>query len=145
MNAKKIIYFLLLVVTLLSCDNDDGNAVNENVCNYAGLTAEILGTQTLIPEAQLQTDYFPNNDGAGQGAVEVFDTVNRGDTFVVTRATADGAIDTNPEIRINNIDYAGTVTCQRWNTGVGEELRFDIVLNSGDEAELCVVIDFVKP
>lgn len=138
---------LILVITLFlfNCDNDDGNAPNINICNYQGLSASINGTLTLIPEGQLQTDYFPNNDGANMAAVEVFETTNPGDTFVVTRALTVGAIDNNPEIRIGNIDYTGIVTCQRAGTLVGEELRFDIVLSTGEEAELCVIIDNVTP
>jgi len=120
-------------------------APNQAICNYQGLTAVLGGTLTLIPEAQLQTDYFPNNDGVGMPAVEVFYTTVPGSTFLVTRALTVGAIDASPEIRINNIDYTGVVTCQRAGTAVGEELRFDIVLSTGEEAELCVIIDNVTP
>lgn len=139
------ILLLTLTLAFLNCDNDDGNAPNTNVCNYQGLTALIVSTQTLIPEAQLQTDYFPNNDGPGLAAVEIWYTTNPGDTFIVTRALTVGATDSNSEIRIDNQDYTGVVTCQRAGTAVGEELRFDIVLDTGEEAELCVVIDNVNP
>jgi len=131
---------LVLTITLFNCDNDDGNAPNINVCNYQGLTADIGGTQTLIPESDLQTDYFPNNT-PGVPAVEVWDTTNPGDTFIVTTALTLGAIDTNPQIRIGNVDYTGTVTCQRAGSAVGDELRLDVVLSIGGEAELCVIID----
>lgn len=136
---------VLVLITLFNCDNDDGNAPNENVCNYQGLTAEINSTQTLIPESDLQTDYFPNNDGPGMPAVEVWSTASPGDTFIVTRSVTDGAVDANPEIRIGTVDYTGTVTCQRGNSAVGDEMRFDIVLSNGSEAELCVIIDTVTP
>ncbi len=136
---------VLLLINFLSCDNDDGNAPNQNACNYQGLTALIGSNQTLIPESDLQTDYFPNNDGPGQPAVEVWDTTNPGDTFVVTRAVTAGAIDNNPEIRIAGTDYTGTVTCQIGGSAVGDELRLDIVLSNNNEAELCVIIDNVTP
>jgi len=144
-TTLKSVLLLLLTLTFLNCDNDDDNAANVDVCNYEGLTAEINGTITLIPENELYTHYFPNNDGPGAPAVEVGYTTNLGNTFVVTRALTVGAIDTNPEIRIDDVDYAGVVTCQRANSAVGEELRFDVVLTGVGEAELCVVIDEVTP
>lgn len=144
-TTLKFLFLLTFMLILFNCDNDDNTAPNLNVCNYQGLTANISGTQTLIPEANLTTDYFPNNDGPGMAAVEVFDNTNPGDTFVVTRALTVGAVDNNPEIRIGNIDYTGVVTCQRTGAVVGEELRFDIVLSNGEEAELCVLIDSVTP
>lgn len=141
----KSLIFLAFTLILFNCDNDDSTAPNTNVCSYQGLTALIGTTQTLIPEANLTTDYFPNNDGPGMAAVEVYDNTNPGDTFVVTRALTVGAVDSNPEIRIGTVDYTGTVTCQRAGSAVGSELRLDIVLSSGEEAELCVLIDSVTP
>lgn len=141
----KPLFLVLFILILFNCDNDDNTAPNVNVCNYQGLTALIGSTQTLIPEVNLTTDYFPNNDGPGQAAVEVYDNTNPGDTFVVTRALTVGAVDNSPEITINNTSYTGTVTCQRAGSTVGSELRFDIVLSSGEEAELCVSIDSVTP
>lgn len=146
----KRLFFVMIASSLFifSCNNDDnGNAPNENVCNYEGASIEDQNnnTQILIPESSLTTDYFPNNDGPGMPAVEVFDNSAPGDTFVVTRALTVGDMDTSPEIRINNIDYTGTVTCQRTGSAVGDELRFDLVINGLGEAELCVVIDEVTP
>lgn len=145
---KKIFILCVSILLSFSCDNDDnGNAPNENSCTFQGATIEDLNnnTQTLIPESDLQTDYFTNNDGPGQPAVEVFDTTVPGNTFVVTRALTVGAVDSNPEIRINNVDYTGTVTCQRTGSIVGDELRFDLIINGLGEAELCVIIDNVTP
>ena len=148
---KSTIKYLVLVVFALSifnCDNDDGDPVtspNEDVCNYQGLTALINNTHTLIPEAELQTDFFPNNDGPGIPAVEVFYTTNPGSTFIVTRAVTLGAVDSNPGIKIDDVDYSGVITCQRAGSAVGDELRFDILLDNGSEAELCVIIDDVNP
>jgi len=141
----KTALLLVLTLSLYNCDNDDGNAPNTNGCTYQGLTANISGTVTLIPESELQTDYFPNNDGPGIPAVEVYETTNPGDNFIVTRALTVGAIDSNPQIVINNQSHTGVVTCQLAGSAVGEELRFDIVLSSGEEVELCVIIDNVYP
>ncbi|OBX20136.1 MULTISPECIES: hypothetical protein [Bizionia] len=144
----KSLCLLVFALAIFNCDNDDGDPLtspNENVCNYQGLTALINNTQTLIPEAELQTDYFPNNDGPGIPVVEVFYTTDPGTTFIVTRALTLGAVDSNPEIRIDGADYAGVITCQRAGSAVGDELRFDILLDNGFEAELCVIIDDVTP
>ena len=143
----KIILLLAITLTFFNCNNDDDNepAPNADICNYQGLTANILGTQTLIPESQLTTDYFPNGLGVGSPQVEVYDNVNLGANFIITNALAVGVIDNSPQIVINGILYPGVVTCQRAGNLVGEELRFDIVLASGEEAELCVIIDNVSP
>ena len=144
-SILKSILLLAITLTLFNCDNDDGNAPNISVCSYEGLTAEIQGTLTLIPASDLVTDYFPNNYGPGVGAYEVNQISNMGGTFVVTRAVTNGAVDSNPEIRINDTNYSGVVTCQRAGSAVGDEIRLDIVLASGEEVELCVVIDYVAP
>lgn len=143
---KHLCLAFLLIVTF-SCDNDDGNAPNTNGCAFAGLTVVDSGGNivAIFDEANLQTDYFPNNDGPNMAAVEVFETTNPGDNFIVTRALTVGAIDTNPEIRINNVDYTGTITCQLAGSAVGQELRFDIIVTGLGEAELCVIIDNVTP
>jgi len=147
-KTMKSLALLLFVLTIFNCDNDDGDPItspNEDVCNYQGLTALINNTHTLIPEAELQTDFFTDNDGPGIPAVEVFYTTTPGDTFIVTRAVTLGAVDSNPEIRIGDVDYGGVITCQRAGSAVGDELRFDILLDNGYEAELCVIIDVVNP
>ena len=141
----KSILLLAITLTLFNCDNDDGNAPNTSVCSYEGLTAEIPGTFTLIPETDLYTDYFPNNNGPGIGAYEVNQISNMGGTFFVTKAVTVGAVDSDPEIRINDTNYSGVVTCQRAGSAVGDEIRLDIVLASGEEVELCIVIDEVNP
>lgn len=146
-SILKIILLLVVAVTLFNCDNDDNDAPNTNVCNYQGVTIEDANgnVYTQIAASDLQTDYFHNNDGPGLAAVEVWDTTVPGQTFIVTRALTVGAVDTNPEIRINNIDYSGTITCQRAGSLVGEELRLDVVVNSLGEGEVCVTIDYVAP
>lgn len=141
----KLIFLTLFFLALYNCDNDDGNAPNINGCSFQGLTALIGSNQTLIAESNLQTDYFPNNDGPGLPAVEIFETTNPGQNFIVTRALTVGAIDNNPQITINNISYTGVVTCQIAGSAIGDELRLDIVLTGGGEAEFCVIIDSVIP
>lgn len=144
---KHFIFLLLSLVILSSCDNDDNGNANANACTFEGATILDLNdnTQTLIPESSLKTDFFPNNDGPGMPAIEVFDTTNLGQTFVVTRAVNTGEMDSNPEIRYLGTDYTGVVTCQRGGSAVGDELLLDVVINGVFEMELCVTIDEVTP
>jgi hypothetical protein len=146
-NTIKILVLMTLTMLNFSCDNDSNPSPNDNQCNYQGLTYNDANGNiiTQIPESDLKTEYYPNNDGPGQAAVEVWDTTNPGNTFIVTRALTVGAVDNNPEIKINGTNLTGTITCQRAGSAVGDDLRFDIVLTSGAEAELCVVIDTVNP
>ncbi|WP_456462508.1 hypothetical protein [Lutibacter sp.] len=139
----KIATILVLTVSLFSCDNDNNPSPNDTQCNYQGLTFLDTGnnTQTLIPETDLTTDFFPNNGGPGIPAVEIYG----GNPFVVftTNAVTVGATE-NINIIINGTTYPVTVTCQRAGTLVGEEFRFDVTANNV-EAEYCVVIDSVTP
>jgi hypothetical protein len=134
---------LLLIITTTSCDNDSNPSPNDTQCNYQGLTFldTSNNTQTLIPESDLTTDFFPNNGGPGIAAVEIYG----GNPFVVftTNAVTVGATE-NINIIINGTSYPVAVTCQRAGTLVGEEFRFDITANNV-EAEYCVVIDNVTP
>jgi len=54
--------FCLLVLTLVlfNCDNDDGNADNQDECNFAGFTFLDTSdnTQTLITEAEITTVFY---------------------------------------------------------------------------------------
>lgn len=136
---------VLVLINFLSCDNDDGNAPNENVCNYQGLTADINGTVTLIPESDLYTDYL--TAGSNGPEIEIYDVNNPGDfnfttTIVNETATGSGTIVLNGTA-YNNV----SVTCQRGVTGstgalVGDEFRFDVVdLNNNIEVEFCVIVD----
>lgn len=143
---KKLLKTLLLFTvtcTLINCDNDNGNAANETACNYQGFTFLDTNdnTQTLIPETDLVTDFFPNNGGPGIAAVEIYG----GNPFVVftTNAVTVGATE-NINLIINGNTYPVTVTCQRAGTLIGEEFRFDVTANNV-EAEYCVVIDSVNP
>ncbi|MGJ8683066.1 MAG: hypothetical protein ACSHWW_00485 [Nonlabens sp.] len=141
----KVSLLLFMSIAFLSCDNDDGMADNQNQCNYQGLTFFDGTTNTLLPEAQLQTELFPNNGGPGVAAVEVYETTNPGNIFLTTSAVTLNAVGPGT-LGINGTNYAVTVTCQRAGTAVGDEFRFDVVtVTGGFEGELCVVIDAVVP
>lgn len=145
----KTIFKLAIIVfgtIMISCDNDDGNAANQNLCVYEGLTyydTSNQNTQTLIPETNLTTDFFPNNGGVGVPAVEIYksDDISMVFTTNVVTLNASGIgdliINNGPSIQVN-------VTCQRAGTQIGDEMRFDITA-SGVEAEFCVTIDDVTP
>lgn len=139
----KIATILVITLLLFSCDNDNNPSPNDAQCNYEGLTFldTSNSTQTLIPESDLTTDYFPNNGGPGIAAVEIYG----GNPFVVftTNAVIVGATETI-NLLVNGTTYPVTVTCQRAGTLVGEEFRFDVTANNV-EAEYCVVIDSVNP
>lgn len=142
----KIIILLTLTFVFTQCDNDNGNSPNQNQCNYAGLTFldPNNNTQTLIPESDLTTDFFPNNNGPGNPGVEVYKTSNAGSVWFITNVVTLNATGIGT-LGINGNTYNVTVTCQRAGTAVGDEFRFDIVLSTGEESELCVVIDNVTP
>ncbi|NRD21379.1 hypothetical protein HNV08_15085 [Winogradskyella eckloniae] len=135
----KIILLLVLSIAVFSCDNDDGNADNQNVCNYEGFTFLDTqnNTQTLIAEADLTTDFFDTSSNGPE--VEIYQTANPGDFWFVTTVVAANTSGTG-SLSIGNTIHTVNVTCQRTGTGVGDEMRFDIT-GSGLEAEFCVVID----
>ncbi len=141
-KTKKLLPITLFLLSILfivtSCDNDSDPSPNDNQCNYQGLTYvdSSNNINTQIPESELQTDYFSSGPN-----VEVWDTTNPGATFIVTNALTVGAVDNNPQIKINDLNLTGVVTCQRAGNSVGDELRLDIVITGGAEVELCVVID----
>ncbi|PQJ31539.1 hypothetical protein BST92_06190 [Nonlabens arenilitoris] len=143
-SLLKVSLLLFISLTMLSCDNDDGMADNQSQCNYQGLTFDDGSTQTLIPEAQLQTELFPNNGGPGVAAVEVYETSNPSNIWLLTEAVTLNAVGPGT-LGINGTNYTVTVTCQRAGTAVGDEFRFDVVTTGGLEGELCVVIDAVIP
>jgi len=144
---KKTIHIVSIVLTILfigsGCDNEADPSPNDNQCNYEGLTFLDTNdnTQTLIPEADLTTELFPNNGGTGIPAVEIYG----GSPFVVftTNAVTVGATE-SINLIVNGTNYPVTVTCQRAGTAIGDEFRFDVVA-SNVEAEYCVIIDSVTP
>ncbi len=142
---KKILSILFILAVLLSCDNDADPSPNDTNCNYQGLT--FLDTnsnvQTLIPEADLTTTFFPNNGGTGVGGIEINKTSDPGNNWFTTDAVTLNATGTGT-IRVNGTTYNVNVLCQRAGTAVGDEFRFDIT-GGGVEAEFCVIIDIVTP
>jgi hypothetical protein len=138
-NILKTLLILSISFTLYNCDNDDGNAPNEDECEYAGFTFldTSNNTQTLIPEAELTTDFFHTSSNGPE--VEIYRTNDPGNFWFVTTATALNATGTG-QLSVDGTIYTVNVTCQRTGSAVGEEMRFDITA-SGLEAEYCVIID----
>jgi hypothetical protein len=142
MNKQKTIYLMALLISFFyftSCDNDDGNAPNQNICNYQGFTFLDTNnnTTTLIPESDLFTDFF--NTSSNGPEVEIYDTNNPGDFNFVTTVTSLNGTGTGT-LNYNGNTYTVNVTCQRTGNAIGDEMRFDITA-SGLEAEFCVIID----
>lgn len=150
MRTLKTLLILILAITFFNCSNDDdinNPPVNANGCNYQGLTFEdnANNTMTLIPESDLTTDFFPNNNGPGIAAVEIFQSSGTGSMVFVTDVVTLNAAGTGT-LMLNGTSYIVNVVCQIAGTTVGGEFRFDIVeptLNI--EAEFCVIIDAVIP
>ena len=141
----KHLILLILSIFIISCDNDDSNASNQNICVYDGLTY-LDNNQTnevLIPSTNLTTEYYPNSNGPGIPAIEIYKTDDISMVFttniVTLNATGVGSliINNGPPVTVN-------VACQRAGTQVGDEFRFDLTA-SGLEAEFCVTIDAVNP
>lgn len=135
----------IMAIMMMSCDNDNGNTPNQTVCTYEGLTYydNNQNTQTLIPEANLTTEYFQNTNGTNIPEVEIYKTDDISMVFttdvVTLNATGTGSLIINNDQAVNV-----TVTCQRSGSQVGDELRYDIT-HTGFEAEFCVTIDDVTP
>lgn len=136
---------LIALILLFGCDNDDGNAPNQNQCNFAGLTFtdNNNSTNTLLAEANLTTDFFPNQNGNGIGAMEVYETANPSNFWFMTDVVTLNASGT-ATMGIGGTNYTVNVVCQRAGNAVGEEFRYDIT-SGGIEGELCIVIDNVTP
>ena len=144
-TATVILFLSAILFIGVSCDNDSNPSPNDNQCNYQGLTFldTSNNTQTLIPETDLTTDFFPNGLGAGVGQVEIYKTANPSQMNFVTGVVTQGASGTGT-LMLNGTNYNVTVICQRAGTAVGDEFRFDVTA-SGVEAEFCVVIDNITP
>jgi hypothetical protein len=142
MNIKKSIYYigiLTIIFSFISCDNDDGNAPNQNTCNYQGFTFLDTNnnTNTLIAGSDLFTDFF--NTSSNGPEVEIYETNNPGNfNFTTTVVNLNGT--GTGILNYNGNTYTVNVTCQRTGNAIGQEMRFDLTA-SGLEAELCVIID----
>lgn len=135
----KPLFLLVFALLLFNCNNDDDNAPNSDKCNYQGFTFLDTSdnTQTLIPEADLTTDFFYTSSNGPE--VEIYNTANPGEFWFVTTVVDENATGTGT-LSLGGVNYAVNVTCQRTGNAVGEEMRFDITAN-GLEAEFCVIID----
>ena len=135
----KTLCLLVLTLVLFNCDNDDGNADNQDVCNFAGFTFLDTSdnTQTLITEAELTTDFYYTSSNGPE--VEIYKTAEPGDFWFVTTVVTENASGTGT-LSVDGTIYTVNVTCQRTGSAVGDEMRFDITA-SGLEAEYCVIID----
>ena len=138
-TLQKTLSILLLALSLINCNNDNGNAPNQTVCNYQGFTFLDTNnnTQTLIPEADLTTDFF--NTSSNGPEVEIYETNNPGNFNFTTTVTTLNATGTGT-LNFNGNTYTVNVTCQRTGSAVGDELRYDVTA-SGLEVEFCVIID----
>lgn len=130
------ILLLAITLTLFNCDNDDGNADNQDDCNYQGMSYLDTSdnTQILIPEADLTTDYFVTSSNGPEW--EIYGTTTGGDflTLVYSPGTS------TYEFIFNGTNYPVTITVQRDDNVLGGEIRCD-VSHSGFEIEYCVIID----
>lgn len=144
-TISKQVLIVLVILAFFNCDNDDGNTPNENVCNYQGLTAEINGTVTLIPESDLISSYITG--GSNGPEIEIYDFNNPGDFNFTTTVVDENATGTGTVVIDGNAYSNVTITCQRGVTGttgaaVGDEFRFDVVDNANNlEVEFCVIVD----
>jgi hypothetical protein len=138
-TIKKTLLLVLLITVSFSCDNDDGDADNQDTCDYAGFTFLDTqnNTQTLIPESDLTTDFYYTSSNGPE--VEIYQTATPGDFWFVTTVVDANGTGTG-SLSINNTIYTVNVTCQRTGSAIGEEMRYDITA-SGLEAEFCVIID----
>ena len=135
----KAAVLLFISITFFNCNNDDGNAANENQCNYQGLSYFLLPntTQNLIPESELTTDFIYTS--ANGPEVEIYKTDDPGNFWFLTNVVTANASGTGT-LNIGGVLHNVNVTCQRTGNAVGQEMRYDIT-SSSVEAEFCVIID----
>ncbi|MFD2909554.1 hypothetical protein ACFSX9_12515 [Flavobacterium ardleyense] len=131
---------LLISMAFFNCNNDDGNAANQDQCNYSGLSYVLSSntTKILIPETELTTDFF--NTSTNGPEVEIFKTDDPGNFWFLTTVVTANTTGTGT-LNLGGTVYPVNVTCQRTGNAVGQEMRYDIT-SSSLEAEFCVVIDF---
>lgn len=135
----KILFITVLSLSLSNCDNDDGNADNQNVCNYQGMSYLDTNdnTQILIPESGLTTDVFLTTINGREW--EIFGFTPNGD-FLSLSWSESGT----EEFLFNGDNFPVSISEIRNDNVVGGELRAD-VSHSGFEIEYCVIIDQVTP
>jgi len=145
-TIKKISLVVIVLFGVMSCNNDDGAATNQDDCNYQGFSYldNNNNDQTLLPESELNTQYFPNASNGPYGApgIEIASYTSSPTLFFTTNV-----IDLNIS-GIGRITIDGgeeeivTVTCQRAGTTIGDEVRYDVAYGN-IEVEFCVIIDEV--
>ncbi|RLJ69134.1 hypothetical protein CLV86_0528 [Lacinutrix venerupis] len=140
---------IVALVLFTSCNNDDdvnNDATNETQCNYQGFSYldSNNNDQTLIPESELNTQYFPNASNGPNGApgIEIVSYTGSTTLFFTTNVIALNDTGTGLITIDNGTEQTVTVTCQRAGTAVGDEVRLDVV-NGSVEVEFCVIIDEV--
>ncbi|MBB3124765.1 hypothetical protein FHS04_002292 [Mesoflavibacter sabulilitoris] len=140
---------IVALVLFTSCNNDDdvnNDATNETQCNYQGFSYldNNNNDQTLIPESELNTQYFPNASNGPYGApgIEIASYTGSTTLFFTTNVIALNDTGTGLITIDNGTEQTVTVTCQRAGTAVGDEVRLDVVYGSV-EVEFCVIIDEV--
>lgn len=140
---------IVALVLFTSCNNDDdvnNDATNETQCNYQGFSYldNNNNDQTLIPESELNTQYFPNASNGPYGApgIEIASYTGSTTLFFTTNAITLNDTGTGLITIDNGSEQTVTVTCQRSGTAVGDEVRLDVVYGSV-EVEFCVIIDEV--
>ncbi|AUC77040.1 hypothetical protein [Olleya sp. Bg11-27] len=142
---KAISPITLLVVALFiigsGCPADDGidDEPETSACDYEGYDAldTSNNTTTLIPEAELTTDFFYTSSNGPE--VEIYETSNPGDFWFVTTVVTANAAGTG-QLSIDGVIQTVNVTCLATGSAVGEGMQF-IVTGSGLDAEFCVKID----
>ncbi|TXK73723.1 hypothetical protein FT993_05075 [Mesonia sp. HuA40] len=132
----------MLGVSSVACDNDDGNAPNQNQCAYQGFSYLDTNDNTsiFIPETDLYTDFFISS--SNEPEVEIYKTAQPGSFYFLTTTVGLNATGTGT-LSLNGNVYNVNVICQRTGNTVGNEMRFDLTAN-GLEAEFCVIIDRVQ-
>ena len=138
--------FLLILCTLFSCDNDDGNAANETMCNFQGLSYldSTNSEEILVSDTDIKTQFFPNaaNGPFGEPGFEIVSNTANTSFFFTTNAIVLNQTGIGRFILNNGAEQLATVTCQRAGNMVGDEVRLDVTVGP-IEMEFCVSIDEV--
>jgi len=149
-NTVTIVLFLTAILFIGSSCGDDTPtpAPPEDPCNYQGLsyTLPSASYEYLIPEEDLNTQFFPNasNGPYGNPGIEIAGTDTNGQfMFFTTNVITEDETGAVLSFTIDGVEVPGvTVTCTKAGALVGDEVRY-VVHKSGAVIEFCVVIDEV--
>ena len=151
MKKNALLLLFLFTIISFSCDDEE---TPSNICTYAGLSYQLNNTVILAPEANLQTEIFPNNSfdvttNQPIPAVEIYGYDANGDFIVFTTevltVNASGTADLIIGSGINQII---NVTCLANDNIVGGNMRYQIsgiYNNQNLSGEYCVIIDAIIP